>query len=269
MITTINTSGFHKQRGMTIMELMIGLSLGLVVSLGMIYLFIISKENMDSTSSINIMQENVRYANKMLQSTALQAGYRTPPLNTSTEIFDDVDDIFPSNAFYISATNNDGGNNSDSFTVRFQGSGDGAGTPDNDIRDCVGNGVDSFALSVNTYSITNNEELQCQAINNTTVPASDTTITLLDNVEAMQVLMGEDTDQDGYANRYVNPNHGDLNTDNIVSMKVAVLFRSNDGVAVNPDTTTYNLLGTTWNPTDDNRMRKMLVKTIQFRNVVP
>lgn len=88
---------------------------------------------------------------------------------------------------------------------------------------------------------------------------------LLSGVENMQVLYGEDTaGNDAIADTYVA---ADAVTDwqRVVSMKVALLFATED-YNIEPDTSTYDLLGTTIDPSNDNRRRKVASATIQMRN---
>ena len=100
---------------------------------------------------------------------------------------------------------------------------------------------------------------------------------LLDNVESMQILYGEDTDAAGSAtsnlpNRYVT---ADQVTDfeKVVSVRVALLMRTPENARTSTDTDTYLLTGataataTTINPVDDQRLRRVYASTIKFRNM--
>lgn len=100
---------------------------------------------------------------------------------------------------------------------------------------------------------------------------------LLDNVESMQILYGEDTDAAGSAtsglpNRYVT---ADQVTDfeKVVSVRIALLMRTAEEVRTSTDADTYLLTGataataTTINPVDDRRLRRVYASTIKFRNM--
>ena len=81
----------------------------------------------------------------------------------------------------------------------------------------------------------------------------------------MQVMYGEDTDADFSANRYVV--RGSVsNMDNVVSVRIAFLFTTDDYVATTADTRTYTLLNQSYNPTDDRRVRRLYTTTVTLRN---
>lgn len=90
---------------------------------------------------------------------------------------------------------------------------------------------------------------------------------LVRGVETMQVFYGEDTGNDGSADRYVDATVvGSTNWNRIVSVRVAVLASSVEETLPEMTSQTYDLLGVTVNPTDDRRMRQVFVSTIALRN---
>ncbi len=86
---------------------------------------------------------------------------------------------------------------------------------------------------------------------------------LVEGVENMVVLYGEDTDSDGTANRYVRASSvGDMA--NVVSVRISLLIQSlEDFLTPSPQAYTFN--GTTTTP-GDNRLRRVYTTTIVFRN---
>ncbi len=89
---------------------------------------------------------------------------------------------------------------------------------------------------------------------------------LIEGVENMQLLYGEDTGTDRVADTYVDAT-AVTNWDNVVSVRIALLFRTvNQNFSIDPDTQTYNLLGTTYDPVDDFHRRKVVNSTIVLRN---
>jgi type IV pilus assembly protein PilW len=85
---------------------------------------------------------------------------------------------------------------------------------------------------------------------------------LVDNVENMQVLYGEDTNSDGIANRYVNADDvGDMA--NVVSVRVSLLLRTDDNISSSFQTYTYDGASVT---ATDHRMRRVFNTTIKVRN---
>ncbi len=100
---------------------------------------------------------------------------------------------------------------------------------------------------------------------------------LIDNVESMQILYGEDTDAAtaataGLPNHYVT---ADAVTDfsKVVSIRISLLMRTPDNARTSTDTDTYLLAGatsatsTTINPVDDRRLRRVYTSTIKLRNM--
>ena len=77
---------------------------------------------------------------------------------------------------------------------------------------------------------------------------------VVEGVEDMQILYGEDTDADGTANRYVPAGTAGLNMDNVVSVRVALTLRTlEDNVALNAGN-------------GDRRIRNTFTTTVVLRN---
>ncbi len=88
---------------------------------------------------------------------------------------------------------------------------------------------------------------------------------LVEGVESMQILYGEDTNNDSIADTYVNATSVS-NWSNVVSVKLGLLVRTVQPFGDSVDTNTYNLLGTVINPVDDKRRRRIFTSTIEIRN---
>lgn len=91
---------------------------------------------------------------------------------------------------------------------------------------------------------------------------------LVEGVESLQLLYGEDTDAtlDGVPNRYVSANEVS-NWDNIISVRIGLLFRSTNNVT-DTDQGNYTLLDNiTFTHSDDDRILRYSVNTtIKLRN---
>jgi type IV pilus assembly protein PilW len=88
---------------------------------------------------------------------------------------------------------------------------------------------------------------------------------LVEGVQALQIVYGEDTDADRIVNNYVAAN-AVTNWSNIVSVSVSLLARS-DQVGTDVDSQTYTLLGTNVGPFNDRRTRMLFTTTAALRNV--
>ena len=94
---------------------------------------------------------------------------------------------------------------------------------------------------------------------------------LVEGIENMQVLFGEDTDanddgtnSDGTANRYLSFGANDLDMDRVVSVRIFLLARSlNDNLTTEPSP--YFFVEQEPAP-DDKRLRKVFTTTITLRN---
>ena len=88
---------------------------------------------------------------------------------------------------------------------------------------------------------------------------------LVPDIEAMQVLYGEDPTQTGTVSQYVTANQV-VDFNNVLSVKVALLAASAPGAGRAAPGTTYTLLGTTVTPPNDTRARQVFEETIAVRN---
>ncbi len=89
---------------------------------------------------------------------------------------------------------------------------------------------------------------------------------LVEGVEQMRILYGEDTDGDGIANIYRTANNVAIWT-NVVNVRVALLVRTTENVASELDTKTFNAIpGFSFNPANDNRRRQVFGFTVKLRN---
>lgn len=91
---------------------------------------------------------------------------------------------------------------------------------------------------------------------------------LVEGVENMQLLFGEDTDADRYADTYVAAN-AVADWANVVSVRMALLVSSVDNADLVTDTATYDLLGVTIDPPDNRLLKKVFRGTVSQRNKLP
>jgi type IV pilus assembly protein PilW len=103
--------------------------------------------------------------------------------------------------------------------------------------------------------------------------ACETGDELVEGIQNMQILYGEDTDADsdgangdGTANRYVAIDTADLDVDKVVSVRLSLLARSlNNNLTTTPSPYTFNGVAATLDPTD-KYLRKVFTTTIALRN---
>jgi type IV pilus assembly protein PilW len=91
---------------------------------------------------------------------------------------------------------------------------------------------------------------------------------LITDIESMQVLYGVDADGDFDIDAYRTAAAVvDWNT--VRTVRIAFLARADSSTLTSNDTATYLMLGTTVNPVDDRRQRRVFEMTISLRNRLP
>lgn len=88
---------------------------------------------------------------------------------------------------------------------------------------------------------------------------------LISGVESMQVLYGVDLSGNLVVDSYVTAS-AVAAWSQVLSVRIALLVRSPDEFAEDTDTRSYVLAGTTINPVDDRRQRRVFETTIALRN---
>jgi type IV pilus assembly protein PilW len=87
---------------------------------------------------------------------------------------------------------------------------------------------------------------------------------LIPNIENMQILLGEDTDNDEVANRYIAPSTTGIDWSHIVSVRMAlVIMSAEDNISSQP--LSYTLFGNEITPSD-KRLRRVMTSTVAIRN---
>ena len=88
---------------------------------------------------------------------------------------------------------------------------------------------------------------------------------LIEGVEGMQILYGEDTDGDSYSDRFLSADQVDM--EEVVAVRISILLQSiTDALTTGYQSYTFN--GTTVTPTD-HRVRRVFTTTIALRNRIP
>ncbi|MEQ5836529.1 PilW family protein [Marinobacter sp. NFXS9] len=252
-----------KQKGLSLIELMIAMTLGLILMAGVVRIFLSSKQTYTVVTAQSQAQENARVVTHFLGRGLRHAGYWSDP--TVARDFDDrlgfgEDEV-------ITATNNDATNNSDTVTIRYNGAADGA------IHTCLNGQPDETEIAVDRYFIapaSGSEQvagLRCQsqifAIGSSTAK-SNTTQTLIVGVENLQIELGLGDEM--RVKEYVSPDEVTDWTE-VKSIRYAVLATSNQDTAGQKDTRSYQLIdGETVNGAGDKRLRLVQKDTVFLRN---
>ena len=332
--------GLHRQQGVTLVELMIALAIGLLVTVAMLKVYVDASRMYRFNEGLARVQENGRFALEFIRRDARVAGFwgcnsDIVPSNwintTSNAYIVGLDRDNEEEFGHITGTSDDGLNSADSITFRSAtGSGalvtadmsgpDGNITVDSAsaldsgtaalISDCedgdvfqvtgitgttvlahaVGAGANEtpnlskahaagarvYEAREATFCVAPGADAAQPALRRLVNPTSGQTcasngVELLEGIENMQILYGEDTDADGTANRYVAINYGELQKNRIVSVRISLLVRSiNNNLTTEPSPYIYppwvNPPTQTFPDEDDKHLRKVFTTTITLRN---
>lgn len=243
----------NRQNGFTLIEIMISLILGAFLIGGVMEIFIQTKQSNLVNEELAKLQENGRFAIEFLSRDIRLADYRycqtaTPPsLAVFGSINGNVAEVYEGVKSAISSALDA----PDSINVRWSDRGNGTG--------CL-----IFSDATNPESPKNRFfEINSGAL----VQGSP----LVEGVENMQILYGEDTDlnvatgfsTDYAANYYVPYGTAGLNMARVVSVRISLLLATDDNVATKPVPFTYN--GGTFTP-NDRKLRRVYTTTIALRN---
>jgi type IV pilus assembly protein PilW len=233
-----------REKGFTLIELMVAIVLGLLLIAGTLTVFISTKQGYRLENGLSLMQATGRATLDLLAREVMMAG------------FPQIADI---ETFIPAKTIDGGGSNSDQFAVRYQSD-----------TDCL-NGTplysDGKRYAKNMYYIDVDNNLWCR-----TLAEDDSMITeavIVQGVENMQLLYGEDNNpDDGVTNatRYVSADNV-VDWDNVVSVRIGIIVNSQSSIATSNDDVTYTLFGQT--PTAagaDHMRRRAYTTTVVIRN---
>jgi len=208
------------QNGLTLVELMIAIFLGMLVVASMFGVYYNSKESYQMTLNMARLQEDGRMAMSLISRDLRWADYRRC---VTADLRDDA----------VAGTNNAGLNGSDTITTLYQS---------NECGDAV-------ATVTNAYSVQAGSSGEPSLFRSTDGGAA---VELVEGIENLQVLYGEDTDEDDVPNYYVDV--GSLaDASQVVSVRVILTARTAD------------LLRTAGN----NRISRNFTSTVVLRNRVP
>lgn len=280
MKTTAATK--KNQRGLSLVEVMIGLLLSLVLTAGVIQIYISNKQTYTLQDEMSRLQENGRFAmdivQRVIRGAGFQGGQAFIPANTM-DAANPPNQYDPANTLVTTSSN-------DHLEVIGSSWVDCAGIP-------LGTPPPPAVPVTNFFYIDQNNNLVCLS-SSALVPRI-----LIDNVERMEILYGVDTDGDQSADNYQTATQvaGGGSWPNVVSVRIALLLSTStdearsrimpqpmtlDSVAANPLLSTFGVnqgnprlfdsnndgLADT-NVAQDTRLYRVFTTTVALRNRVP
>jgi len=288
------------EKGFSLIEFMIAITIAMIILLAVSIAWQSGLATQNTQTDASRLNETVRYAIDLLSREIKQAGLInttnlsngiTPELNfcSTTSVggaiagANDPTTINPNTpgATIITGAGVSVSNLSDAIRVRYYGDDKNAGGAAGGTEptyDCQGNIVTGGELVEDTLFVqpldpanptTTEPALWCHTSNTIATTAS---LPIVVGVESLQILYGEDMDGDGIVNHYVPwqlLNNGvNLNSDNVLSVKVSIVARGANPVIVGTAAVskTYQhfgtgysdpggTTGTTFTNTADKRLR--------------
>lgn len=203
-----------KQRGVGMIELMIGLAISLFLMIGLGTVYYSMRTSAKTRDAYSVLQDEQRTAMNLLATAVQQSGYFPVPPLTNTAA-----NQFPASQtpFTVAGTGVTGSTNGLTFSVRYVVS---SSSP---LYTC--GGISSTAgVYIDTYSIQTasdgTQSLSCSE----TVDAGAATVTpLVSGISAMNVRFGVDTLGDGSAFQYQTAS-ATTSWDKVKSVQVTLTF---------------------------------------------
>lgn len=327
----------HKQRGLTIVELMISVTLSLILIAGIFQIFSSSKQSYRVQDNLGRLQENARFAMDLLTYDIRMAGntgcnknanisYQVAgltPIGSGIQGFESTDMPMTmlaaeglTAANVIAGTDSilikgAGGNSSDltqastaTTVVADINTADGifevgdiavvADCDNADIFQVTAVNSDAVAITLTHAGLSQTYGLDAQVMplaysvyyintddngirnlyrrsignNAANVPAVLAAEPLIENVQDMQILYGQDINGDGTANRYVDADDPLLNMAQVTSVRINLLLATSENNLA-PEPQSYWFADTEFIPADDSEDRHLfrsISTTISMRN---
>ncbi|MDR3369601.1 PilW family protein [Rhodoferax sp.] len=208
----------NNNRGFTLVELMVALVIGLLISLAAVSSLIVTRRGFTTVDAASQLRDNARFASDLIQRVALQAGYKDPTYAIAPPSQKDLDDdangfiaanitgfnkaTFKSTSL-TTANNRTTSDGSDILILRYQTAklnGDPASsTSDGTMIDCAGNAISTVPqdrndrmVSVFHIGVGTDGEPSLMCARSSTGLAPFTSQPIVRGVENFQVLYGVD-----------------------------------------------------------------------------
>jgi len=243
-----------RPRGVGLVELMIGLTAGLLLLGALSYLFLGARQLNRTTDDVSRMQESGRIALEIMGRPIRQAGARS-----------DVTAAFGGGTVNALDPVEGASGAPDSLTVRYDVL-DGGAANSGEV-DCVGTTVAAGARITHIFAIgTTTDDPPIPALTCTTpagVAAGNAPVVVMDNIEDMQITYGIDATKDGTIDGVYQPAPV-ANPSQVAAVRVSLLVRGpTSNVATNARTYTYNGAS---KDSADGFLRQVYTSTFTVRN---
>ncbi|MDO6459199.1 PilW family protein [Granulosicoccaceae sp. 1_MG-2023] len=229
-------SRIQRQHGLSLIELMVSLVVGLLILAGVVNIFIASRQTTQFSDGLRSMQENGRQGVFVLQNAIRAAGFST---ETTT-----VDPVVL------------GQSGTEQIAIFHEADTDCNGTSTATAT------TPGFAIDVYSFDDTN-KQLTC--LGDASAAAGASATPLVDNVWDFRVLYGLDSDADGVTERYVDYSEVSSAAD-VSAIKFGLLVRTDLEVKDEAETRDYTILNDRYAVTDDKYGYQVYQSSVIIRN---
>ncbi|GAA4649580.1 hypothetical protein GCM10023116_18540 [Kistimonas scapharcae] len=268
MQTTAPTQkkSFHRQQGLSVVELLIASTLSLLLLLGVSQIVISNKETFGVNESLGYIMENGRFSLGFIANSIRMAGHTESDVNAPRH-FPAPDCNIPTTS--DAACNAAGtGNAADRLAVQYWPVTGTSGT----ATDCTGNDVTNQQITevftIEPADAANGNpypSLACRAYSHTNSAWTGTTQRLVDGIDNLQLLYGVDTNNNGSINQYVSADRVNTNAwDNVRAVRIALLASAMASTD-NPQQQ-FLLLDAPTITTNDGITRQLFTTTVTVKN---
>lgn len=256
------------ERGFTLVELMVSMTIGLVLLAGIAQVFASNKQANRYNESVSELQDNGNFAIQFLVNQLTNAGRIPDPRSVVSAGLDPTSwtaieaTVYP--AANLPVTGIEGGTGSDSLIVNLAYLNTVVTPPTN----CAGIAVPApgnFSLG-NSFGVTNTVTVATGVSGRPALFCNG--VEIVEGVENLQVVYGVDTDNDRIVDRYLNIDQVPAaNVRDILTVRVALMVATvKEARSAQLGTTTKDLIGTTVTLPNDKRLRQVYTATIRLHN---
>lgn len=251
----------RKQMGFTLIELMIALVIGSIVTASGLTLYVQTSKTRNLIQAELALQNDAYFIQQTLRQFINQAGFR--PLEGAVDSLlipvKTLSDSFSSDLTtwsagqYIDVSAN-------KISIRFEGVSDADGNADGSVVNCQGESIAAAEIEVVEFSIVDNG-LVCtsDSVEVELVGKNSDVI-----VENNAMYWGVDTNNDRSVDEYRSATSTIASDESVLSFRVSLLLASAMDVYSARDLS-YSFDGTSYTPTD-TKLRRELVTTVQLKH---
>jgi type IV pilus assembly protein PilW len=228
-------------RGFSLVELVIALLLGSLITLAAVQLFGVNQRTFITQQNLTRVLDDGQLALRFLSHDLRQAGYSGGPVTTLPGVV------------FGGADGSEDGAVHDRITVQYSGT-----------QDCQGSVSASPVQVVNIYQVNAAGELTCQGSLSGAAP-----VALLSGVEGFRVQYGIDTTQDGAQGpfRFVGADQASSSGRPIVAIRVGLLLAVSSPSLATGEERSWYVLDREIEVGEDQVLRRAFHTTVMLRNL--